>query len=182
MWKKILIAVIIIFAGIASVASMQPDAFSVQRSALIKAPPERVFSYLNDFRQWPAWSPWEHIDPALQRTFTGSPSGQGAAYAWSGNDDVGRGRMEILDSKPPRSLLIKLDFVDPMEAHNQTRFVLTPRPDGTLVTWTMTGPSTFITKLVGVFVSVDDMVGPDFEKGLAQLKAAAEGPQQTGKG
>lgn len=176
MWKKILLGVVVIAGVVVGLALMQPDSFRVQRSALIKAPPDKVFGYLNDFHQWPAWSPWEKLDPAMQRTFSGPASGKGAIYAWQGNDDVGQGRMEIIDSAAPARLTIRLDFIKPFESHNTTSFVLQRRPDGTVVTWTMSGPSQFITKLMGVFVSMDKMVGRDFETGLAQLKAAAEQP------
>ncbi|GGY06910.1 polyketide cyclase [Massilia dura] len=177
MWKRFLLALVIVAAAVSGLALMQADTFRVERSALIKAPPEKVFGYLNDFHQWPAWSPWERLDPAMTRAFSGAPRGQGAIYAWSGNDDVGQGRMEIVGSTPPRAVTIRLDFVKPFASRNDMRFVLTPRPDGTVVTWTMSGASPFIMKLVGIFSSVDAMAGPDFEKGLAQLKEAAEAPR-----
>lgn len=176
MLKKLLLGVVVIVVVVMGLALLQPDSFQVSRSTLIKAPPEKVFGYLNDFHQWPAWSPWEKLDPAMQRTFSGPPRGLGAIYAWTGNSDVGEGRMEIVDSVAPARVGIRLDFIKPFESHNTTRFVLQRRPDGTVVTWTMAGPSPFITKLMGVFVSMDQMVGRDFETGLAQLKAAAEQP------
>jgi uncharacterized protein YndB with AHSA1/START domain len=177
MWKKFLLAVVILAAVASGLALMQPDTFRIERSALVKAPPERVFAYLNDFHQWPAWSPWERLDPAMQRAYSGAARGQGAIYTWSGNDDVGQGRMEIVDSTPPQTLAIRLDFVKPFESHNDVRFVLTPRPDGTAVNWTMSGRSPFVMKLIGLFTSVDEMAGPDFEQGLANLKEAAETPR-----
>lgn len=204
MWKRFLFALVIVAAVVSGLALTQPDSFRIERSIVVKAPPERVFSYLDDFHQWPAWSPWERLDPAMQRAWSGAPRGKGAVYTWSGNDDVGQGRMEITGSAPPATqapgitapaplapavrapgilapstlapgiIDIRLDFVKPFESHNQVRFVLTPRPDGTLVTWSMTGASPFALKLVGLFTSVEDMAGPDFERGLAQLKEAAE--------
>ncbi|WP_338764657.1 SRPBCC family protein [Massilia sp. METH4] len=177
MWKRFLLAVVIIAAVLSALALTKPDTFRIERSIVIKAPPERVFSYLEDFRQWPVWSPWERFDPAMQRDYTGMPRGKGAIYSWSGNDDVGQGTMEIVDSVPPRTLDIKLDFVKPFESHNQVRFVLTPRPEGTAVAWSMSGNSPFVMKLIEVFTDVEDMAGPDFEQGLAQLKEAAEAPR-----
>ena len=173
MLKKVSIALILAIVVILGLALAQPDSFKVQRSATIKAPPAKVMAYLDDFHQWPAWSPWEKLDPNMQRTFAGAASGRGAIYSWSGNDEVGQGRMEIVGSAPTR-LDIKLDFIEPFASSNRTEFVLQPQGDATLVTWTMSGPSQFITKLMGVFYSMDKMVGKDFEKGLAQLKAAAE--------
>jgi uncharacterized protein YndB with AHSA1/START domain len=172
--KKLFIIAVVIVAAVLGLALTQPDSFTVTRTATIKAPPEKIIGYLNDFHQWPAWSPWEKLDPNMKRTFEGPVSGQGAVYGWSGNDEVGQGRMEITENAPPSKVAIKLDFIKPFKSTNQTAFTLQPQGDGTLVTWTMTGPSEFITKLMGVFVSMDKMIGKDFEKGLSQLKAVAE--------
>ena len=172
--KKLFIIAVVIVAAVLGLALTQPDSFTVTRTATIKAPPEKIIGYLNDFHQWPAWSPWEKLDPNMKRTFEGPVSGQGAVYGWSGNDEVGQGRMEITENAPPSKVAIKLDFIKPFKSTNQTSFTLQPQGDGTLVTWTMTGPSEFITKLMGVFVSMDKMIGKDFEKGLSQLKAVAE--------
>ena len=174
MLKKISMGLILVILVVLGLAFTQPDSFTVQRSATIKAPPAKVMAYLNDFHQWPAWSPWEKLDPNMQRTFEGAPSGKGAVYAWSGDDKVGQGRMEIVDSNVPSSLAIKLDFIKPFASSNQTEFALQPQGDATVVTWTMKGPSMFVTKLMGVFYSMDKMIGKDFEKGLAQLKELAE--------
>ena len=172
--KKLLIGLVVIVAVVLGLALMQPNTFSVSRSATIKAPPERIIGYLNDFHQWPAWSPWEKLDPAMQRTFGGAPSGQGAVYSWSGNDEVGQGRMEITESAPPSKVVIKLDFIKPFQSSSVTTFALQPQGGSTVVTWTMTGPSLFVTKVMGVFFSMDKMIGKDFEQGLAQLKEVAE--------
>lgn len=174
MLKNISMGLILVAVILLGLALTQPDSFTVQRSASIKAPPAKVMAYLNDFHQWPAWSPWEKKDPNMQRTFTGAASGKGAVYAWSGNRDVGQGRMEIIDSQMPSSLAIKLDFIKPFASSNQTEFMLQPDGEGTLITWTMQGKSLFATKLMGVFTSMDKLVGKDFEKGLAQLKEVAE--------
>ena len=174
MSKKISMALIVVILVILGMALMQPDSFKVQRSAAIKAPPAKVMGYLNDFHQWVTWSPWEKLDPNMQRSFEGPASGKGAVYAWSGNDEVGQGRMEIIENNMPSQLAIKLDFIKPFASSNRTEFVLQPQGDATMVTWTMTGPSQFITKLMSVFVSMDKMIGKDFEKGLAQLKEVAE--------
>ena len=163
-----LIAAILIFAA------TRPDSFRVERSTTIKAPPERVFGYINDFHNWPAWSPWEKIDPALKRTYSGPASGKGSAYAWEGNGKVGSGRMEIQESSPPGKILINLDFMKPMEAHNIAEFTLVPKGDTTDVTWAMYGPSPFLSKVMQTFFSMEKMVGGSFAEGLANLKAAAE--------
>lgn len=174
MFKKIAIAIVVLIAGLLIFAAMKPDTFRVERSAIIKAPPERIFPLINDFRRWGAWSPWEKMDPAMTRTHSGAASGKGSVYAWEGNDKVGKGRMEIVESSPPSKVTIKLDFLQPFEAHNTAEFTLEGRGDTTNVTWAMYGPSPYVTKLMTVFFSMDSMVGKDFEAGLANLKAAAE--------
>jgi uncharacterized protein YndB with AHSA1/START domain len=171
-----IIAIIIAVAVIAVLilAAMKPDTFRVVRSTNIKAPPERIFPLIADFRNWSVWSPWEKMDPALKRTYSGAAEGKGAVYEWEGNKKVGKGRMEIIDAPPPEKVAIKLDFLKPFEAHNTAEFTLQPRGETTDVTWVMHGPNLFIGKVMSVFISMDRMVGKDFEAGLANLKAAAE--------
>lgn len=172
----IIVAVIVVVpaAAILIFAATRPDTFTVQRSASIKAPPEKVFPLISDFRSWGAWSPWEKMDPELKRTYSGSANGKGAVYAWEGNSKVGQGRMEITDASPSSKVALKLDFVRPFEAHNMVEFTLEPRGESTHVTWTMQGRQPYIAKVIGVVFSMDKMVGKDFETGLANLKAAAE--------
>ena len=174
MLKKILVLSIVLIGAVLLLAGFQPNEFNVKRSVKIKAPPAKVFAMIDDFHQWGAWSPWEKLDPAMSRTFSGSASGQGAIYTWKGNSDVGEGRMEILQSTPPSNLSIKLDFISPYEGHNTAEFTLASQGDMTSVTWYMFGPMPFISKLMSVFVSMDTLIGKDFDAGLANLKVAAE--------
>ena len=174
MLKKIGIGLLAVLLVIVGLAMTKPDNFAIERTATINAPPEKIFPLINDFHQWPAWSPWEKLDTAMARTYSGADSGVGAVYEWKGNSDVGSGRMEITESTAPGSMVMKLDFLEPFEAHNITEFVLTPSGNGTTVRWNMHGPSNFMTKVMGVFVSMDRMVGPDFQRGLDNLKMQAE--------
>jgi uncharacterized protein YndB with AHSA1/START domain len=174
MFKIIAIVVAVLIAGVLGFAATRPDAFRVERAVTIKAPPAKIYPYLDDFNRWAVWSPWEKLDPSMKRTFSGAPSGKGAAYAWEGNSKVGAGRMEIIESRPASKLLIKLDFLEPFEGHNTAEYTLEPAGDGTRVTWAMYGPAPYVSKLMGVFISMDKMIGKDFEAGLANLKAAAE--------
>ena len=174
MLKKIAIGIVVILALIMGLALTKPDTFAMQRQTTIKAAPEKIMALIGDFHNWPTWSPWEKLDPNMQRTFSGAPNGKGAVYAWQGNSDVGRGRMEIIDYAPPNTVTIQLAFMEPVAITNTTQFVLTPHADGTTVTWKMNGPMPFISKVMSVFTSMDAMIGKDFEKGLVQLKAAAE--------
>ena len=172
-WKIIVLAVVVIVAGVLVYAWTRPDSFRVQRSATIKAPPARIVALIDDFHAWTQWSPWEKRDPNLKRTYGATAKGKGATYAWEGNKNVGSGSMEILEASPQK-VLVKLDFLKPFEAHNTAEFALVPAGDATNVTWAMYGPSPFVSKLMGVFMNFDTMIGKDFEAGLASLKAAAE--------
>lgn len=170
------IGIALLVAGVLVAAAMKPDSFRVERSAVILAAPDKVHALIDDFHAWTAWSLWEKIDPGLKRTYAGPQKGVGAVYGWEGNKKVGRGRMEILESAPASRVKIKLDFLEPFEAHNTAEFTLQPAGvNGTSVNWAMYGPSNFMAKLMQVFMSMDRLVGKDFEKGLAAMKAAAEG-------
>lgn len=174
MLKIIAIIVVITIAGVLAFAATRPDTFRVQRATGIKAPPEKIFAFIDDFRRWDAWSPWEKKDPAMKRTFSATTAGKGATYAWEGNKDVGQGSMQIVESATPSRVAIKLDFVKPFEAHNMVEFTLAPADGATLVTWSMQGSVPYFAKIVHMFIDMDKMVGKDFEAGLASLKAAAE--------
>ncbi|NHZ89047.1 polyketide cyclase [Massilia sp. CCM 8733] len=174
MIRRIALVLVVLIIGILGMAAMQPDTFSVTRSVAIQAPPEKILGLVGDFRQWQSWSPWERLDPSMQRVHSGAPSGKGALYAWTGNDDVGAGRMEIIEFAPPAKVVIKLDFIKPFETSNMTEFTLVPKDGQTQVSWTMSGPMPFISKVMSVFMSMDRIIGKDFDKGLANLKAVAE--------
>ncbi len=153
---------------------MAESTFSVQRSITINAPAAAVHERINNFRKWVDWSPWEGLDPALQRTYGGPESGVGSSYAWSGIRKVGQGRMEITESTPNR-VALDLRFIKPFKANNKTVFELDEAANGTTaVTWTMTGPKTVMSKLMGIFMSMEKFVGKDFDKGLASLKRVTE--------
>ena len=172
----VVVVVLIVVAGILIYAATRPDSFRVQRSASIKAPPEKVFPLISDLKAWASWSPYEKKDPAMKRSFGPVTAGKGATYEWEGDKNVGQGRMEILEATPPGKVVIKLDFLKPFEAHNTAEFTLAPKGDTTLATWAIYGPSAFVTKVMGLFLDMDKMIGKDFEAGLADLKAAAERP------
>jgi uncharacterized protein YndB with AHSA1/START domain len=163
-----LAAVLILFAII---VALQPAAFRVVRSAAIGAPPARVFEEVNDLHKWEAWSPWAKIDPACKMTYEGPSTGNGSSMAWVGNANVGAGRMTITDSRPGESIRIRLDFEKPFKGTNTAEFTFVPKGDQTQVTWSMWGEKNFITKAIGLFVSMDKMIGGQFDKGLAQLDA-----------
>jgi len=153
---------------------MADDTYTVERSTTIDAPPARVYSQVADFHNWTRWSPWEGIDPDLERTYSGAESGTGAVYRWSGNRRAGRGRMQITDAAEPSKVQIDLVFEKPWKARNDTVFTIRPEGSGSRVTWSMTGKKTLMTKAMGLVKSMDAFLGPDFESGLAKLKVTAE--------
>ena len=163
-------------------APINADTFRIERSTTIAAAPEAIFPRINDFHAWEAWSPYETMDADLGKTYSGPASGVGAAYAWVGRK-AGSGRMEIVRSEAPSSqapakIVIQLDFSKPMTAHNTAEFTLEPvgaaGSAATKVTWAMHGPNTLMSKVMGLFFSMDKLVGPQFEEGLANLKRVAE--------
>jgi len=166
--------VVVAVAAILIYTATRPDSFRVQRSVTMNAPAEKIFPYLEGLKRWTEWSPYEGRDPQMKRAYSGADSGKGAVYEWDGNDNVGKGRMEIVDSKPPSKVVIKLDFLKPFEGHNTAELTVEPKGGQTIVTWAMYGPSTFMTKLIGMFMDMDDMIGRDFAAGLAKLKTVVE--------
>jgi uncharacterized protein YndB with AHSA1/START domain len=177
MLEIIVIGVVVLIVGILVFAATRPDTFRVQRSVSINAPPEKIFSAINDFHSWVAWSPYEKVDPALKRTYRGAANGKGAVYEWEGNNKVGKGRMEITETSPPSRVTIKLDFIKPFEGHNIAEFTLDTKGDSanvTNVTWAMHGPLPYVAKVMHIFLNMDRMVGKDFATGLANLRTIAE--------
>ena len=174
MLKFILIGVAAVVILFMVVVALRPAAFRIVRSATIAAPPEAVFEQVNDFQKWRGWSPWEQKDPALKRTYEGPPAGKGTVYSWAGNKEVGEGRMTITESQPDEFIRIRLEFFKPFAATNTGEFTFVPQGDGTLVTWSMAGRQGFCAKAFCMFMDMDKLVGSDFEKGLAGMKALVE--------
>ncbi len=176
------IVITVLILALVVFAATRPSTYRVERSATIPAPAGLVLPLLNDFHRWAAWSPWEGLDPTMKRTHSGAASGVGAVYAWDGSKKAGMGRLEITESAPPATITIQLDFLRPFESHNTTRFHLAAERPATRLTWTMEGPSSFMTKPMGIFVSMDTMIGKDFETGLAKLQRVGEQPGAAGLG
>ena len=174
MFRKILFALVAVIVAILVIAAFQPADFKVSRSTLISAPPAALFAEVNELARWKAWSPYEKLDPAMKRTFTGPAAGPGAVYAWEGNSNAGTGRMTVVESVPAEKVAIRLDFVKPMEATSDATFTFMPEGTQTRVTWTMIGHNGYLGKLFCLFLNMDKMVGGQFEEGLATLKQQAE--------
>jgi len=174
MLKIILIGLAALVVLFLLAVALQPSEFRIIRSATIAAPPAVVFEQINDLHKWNAWSPWAKLDPNSKITFDGAPAGVGASSAWVGNKEVGEGRMTITESKPGELILMRLEFVKPFVGTNITEFTFKPEGAGTAVTWSMSGHNNFIGKAMGLIMNCDKMVGGQFEKGFANLKAVVE--------
>ncbi len=174
MLAKILLAIVAVVLAFSLYVSTRPGEFTVLRTTRIAAGPQLVYSQISDFHQWPAWSPWAKLDPAMKTNYEGAPNGVGAIYGWSGNDKVGEGRMTITNARAPTLVQIKLEFLKPFSFTNEATFTLVPDGTNTIATWAMSGTQNFVQKAFSLFMNMDKMVGGDFEKGLAQLKAVAE--------
>ena len=175
MFQIAALALVVVAGGFAAFVARRPSAFRLARSRTMTASPEAVFAQIDDFHRWPAWSPWEKLDPNMHREISGPTSGPGATYYWRGNNKAGEGRMTITDSVPGRNVTIRLEFMKPWKAVNTTRFDLQPSGSGTAVTWEMTGTNNFMAKAFTLFMDMEKMVGPDFERGLASLDAVTAG-------
>ena len=173
MLKTLLLIVAAAIAALLIFAATKPDAFRIQRSATIAAPPDKVFALINDLRQFNTWNPFAKMDPKQVITYDATSAGVGGAYNWQG-EKTGVGRMQITESVPAQRVSAKLDFTKPFEAHNQVDFTVQPQGNGSTVTWAMHGPMPYLNRLMTIFFDMDKTVGKDFEAGLANLKALAE--------
>ena len=174
--KFSLLALLVIIAVVLVAAAIQPDSFRVARSTTVNASPAAVFPHVNQMKSWEAWNPWGKIDPNMKLTYDGPESGVGASYSWVGNNEVGEGKMTITESRPNELVQFKLEFFKPMAGVSTAEFTFTPQGDQTEVTWTMTGKNNYVAKIFCLFMNMDKMIGGQFEKGLAELKTAAEKP------
>jgi hypothetical protein len=155
--------------------SFLPDNFRISRSTVIDAAPEVVFRHINDFHNWVDWSPWAKLDPNMKAEYGGTPQGYGAIYSWSGDKQVGVGRMEIVESRQGERVRIKLEFKKPFKANNDVQFDLKPLGENsTEVTWAMSGHHEFMGKAMYKFMNVDKALGAQFDRGLAELKRVVE--------
>lgn len=173
MWIAIAVVVITI-AALLIYGALQPPAFSVVRETDFNAPSSAVFTQLNNFHNWANWSPWERLDPALHRNYNGPETGVGAKYSWAGNKKVGEGNMEITHSDPNRRVQVDLNFLKPFQASNIAEFTITPASAGSHLRWEMRGNRPFMMRVMGFAFNMDKMIGGDFEKGLANMKAVVK--------
>lgn len=174
MMQKIFIGLIATIGSLFALVLLQPSDYRVTRTMVMSAPAATVFAQIDDFHRWQAWSPWAKRDPAAKASFDGPASGKGAVFAWSGNNEVGAGRMTLTESRPAEAVRIKTDFMKPFVGTSYSDFSLKPEGSGTTVSWTMSGENDFIAKAICLFVSMDNVLGGEMEKGLASIKALVE--------
>ncbi len=175
MVKTTLFVVAAVIAVLLIYAAFKADSFRLARSAMVAAPPDKVFALINDLRQFNTWNPFAKMDPGVVMAYDSTSAGVGGAYHWQG-DKSGAGRMQIVESVPSQRVTAKLDFSKPFEAHNRVDFTIEPQGGGSAVTWAMSGPMPYLNRLMTIFFDMDKTVGKDFEAGLANLKAMAEKP------
>lgn len=173
-WKKLAIGFVAVVVVFTTIVAMRPGSFTVERSITIDRDARSVFARVVSFREWAAWSPWEKLDPNMKKTYSGPTAGMGATYSWSGNSEVGEGKQTMLEVDPFKSIRIRLDFEKPMKDTSYSQFTFTPEGNGTKVSWNMTGECNFMSKLFGLFMNFEKMIGTDFEKGLTSLKQVVE--------
>src|SRR5215472_16439154 len=176
MLRKVLIGLAAVIVVLLVVIATRPGTYRVERSTRIAAPPDVVFTLVNDFHDWDRWSPWAKLDPSMKLEIGGTPTGAGtgATYHWVGNDKVGEGKMLITDSRPAQKVAIRLEFLRPMVQVARTEFTFHPEAGATQVNWAMSGDNNFMGKAFSLFADMDAMIGKDFEKGLAGMRTAAE--------
>jgi uncharacterized protein YndB with AHSA1/START domain len=174
LWLYILIGIAAVILLLVIIIAMRPSDFRYARSAVIAAPASTVFPHVNDSKKMDVWSPWLKFDPNVKVTHDGAPAGVGAIESWDGNNNVGAGRMTMIESRPSELIRLKLEFFRPFAATNTAEFTFQPQAGGTTVTWSMTGRYNFVTKAMGLCMNMDKMIGGNFEKGLAELKRISE--------
>jgi uncharacterized protein YndB with AHSA1/START domain len=174
MLKKILLGLAAVIVVFLVVVAFQPADYRVSRSTTISAPPSAVFPQVNELKKWEAWNPWGKLDPAMKTTYSGPEGGPGAVYAWVGNNDIGEGKLTIMESEANERIRVQLEFFKPMAGVSLSEFTFKPEGEGTSVTWSMTGKNNFVGKAFCLFMNMDTMIGTSFEQGLASLKAVAE--------
>jgi hypothetical protein len=173
MLKKLAWGLGIVLLVLVAVVAMQPSAFRIERTLAIQAPPEVILPHITSLRAMDVWSPWVKLDPKLKVDYAGPESGVGARSSWEG-PEMGKGRLEVTGLEPPRKVEMRLEMLEPMSASNRVTFLLEPSSAGTDVTWRMEGENDFAGKLFSLLMDMDQMVGGEFDRGLASLKALVE--------
>lgn len=155
-------------------AALLPSKVRIERDLTMAAPPEDIFTQVNNFHNWRDWSPWVRMDPAAKVEFDGPESGEGSIFRWNGNEKVGKGNLTITESDPVNHLSIRTEASKPVHAVESMEFLLEPDGGATHVIWRMTGRIGFTDKIIGMFMDYDKRIGNEFVKGLASIKEIVE--------
>jgi uncharacterized protein YndB with AHSA1/START domain len=180
MLRKLFVVLLVVTMGFIGLIALQPSTFEVSRMVLVPAPPSDVFAMVNDLHRWDGWSPWLKLDPNARMTYEGPDAGPGAAVRWAGNEEVGEGRMEILENRPDERVRLRLEFIKPFPGKSEMEFDFEPAEGGTQVTWSMTGHNNLVGKVMCLFIDMDKKIGGDFERGLANLRGAVPAAAPSG--
>jgi len=164
----------IIALAVAGAGFLLPSTFLVQRSIDIDAPAKKIYDLVVEPRRWSEWSVWTRRDPAMKITYAGPPFGRGAKWSWQSKSE-GNGSMELTRVEPDRAVEYALTFAD-FNMRSTGALRLEPAGNGTRVTWSNSGDVGGNPLKHYIAAAMDRMVGPDFEGGLANLKALAEKP------
>ncbi len=173
---KILLYIVLAVAGVMLILSLiMPKSGHVSRTVVIKAPKTAVWAMVQDLKMHEKWSPWKDYDTNMTNTYSG-PDGQvGQKNEWKGNDQVGEGSQEITMMQAEASQVVHLHFMKPFENETDASFTLRDTADASVaVTWGMEWKMPWPMNAMGAFMSMEKMIGPDFEKGLNKLKTLAE--------
>ena len=154
-------------------AMQRPNSFSYDRSVVVKAPAERIFPLIADLATFNSWNPFNE-DPSIKGSYGGHTRGPGARYVFESRR-AGTGHIDVIEDQPPNQVVMRLVMTRPMVCDNRVEFRLEPVGEETRVTWSMTGAVSFTGKIVNQLMDCDAMCGRQFDKGLAKLKAIAEG-------
>ncbi|TXE18541.1 transcription activator effector-binding protein [Psychroserpens burtonensis] len=172
--KYILFLLVILFIGFAIYIAVQPNDFVFKRSKIMKAPTPVVYNVVNDFKEWPRFSPWIEQDTDAVLTYNDKTSGVDAGYSWDG-EILGIGSMKTTDVLNNTSIVQQIEFIEPFESNSNINWTFEPAEEGTKVTWSMNGKQDFMTKLYTVFMgSIEEATGPDFERGLYKLDSIVQ--------
>lgn len=173
-YMTVSVVILALLAALLIFIATRSDTMHVERTAVVNAPADVVFSIINDLHQWSLWSPYDKRDPDMKKTYEGAPTGPGASYAWNGNKHVGEGRMTIVSGQPNELITMKLEFTRPFPGQNRVDFKLVPITGGTRVSWILEGKNNFMSKAMSLIINMDKMIGTDFEVGLANLNTVAQ--------
>lgn len=172
--KRILLIIVILVVVVLIVAAFLPSQCKVERSLLMSASSDAISAKITDLHSWDEWSPWKEADSAAEYKYNDT-IGVGGWMDWTGKI-IGAGKLSITKVTPD-SVQYFLAFREPFQSESNGSFSFVKTDSETVVTWTdIESLSWPMGRLMSLFMNFDEMLGPDFEKGLDKLKKATENP------